>query len=411
MFTSSYGLFNKQEYEQRPPHQQNIIKTMLLVKKEIDQQMKFWKIPRPIFHGIIRRALPDIRMGFGETHGFHFEDDTLVLSGSNNFGQLGSDQIDELTNSTKFFMSKDQISKVSCGAYFTLILTKEGIVYGFGNNLLGQLGCSSQRRWVTPILFKTNEPIVDIKCGSSHSVLLGASGKVYACGYNTSGQLGMSNTENYFELTPLHSIEKPVTNIQCGGYHTIIFTNSGVSVCGDNVYGQLGLGDKIDRSVPTLLPHKNIIRASAGSNHTVYFTKDEVFVCGLNDSGQLGLGDNLNRCRLQKLAIPGETIVDAHCGSSHTLILTASGKVFGCGSNTYGQLGLPNNKKYISPTELTMTGLKFDEKIVEIGAQFNQSFFITNRNIILICGKNKNGQIDFGTKMGDDHMACLSHKI
>ena len=45
-----------------------------------------------------------------------------------------------------------------------------------------------------------------------------------------------------------------------------------------------------------------------------------------------------------------ESIVDASCGSSHTLLLSAKGQVYAFGLNTSGQLGLGSeNAAYAKP--------------------------------------------------------------
>ena len=48
--------------------------------------------------------------------------------------------------------------------------------------------------------------------------------------------------------------------------------------------------------------------------------------------GKLGLGDQKNRTRPTKVvALSHENISDVACGSFHTMILTQSGVVYGCG--------------------------------------------------------------------------------
>ena len=46
------------------------------------------------------------------------------------------------------------IRQVSCGVFYTLILTKDGRVYGMGNNKYGQLGIGTKNNEYEPTLIR-----------------------------------------------------------------------------------------------------------------------------------------------------------------------------------------------------------------------------------------------------------------
>lgn len=71
-----------------------------------------------------------------------------------------------------------------------------------------------------------------------------------------------------------------------------------------------------------------------------------LFVCGLNKDGQLGLGHTedvlyFTSCR----SLLGCPIQQVACGWDFTIILTESGQVLSCGSNSFGQLGVPQGPR------------------------------------------------------------------
>ena len=65
----------------------------------------------------------------------------------NIFGQLGRGFI---TTNEYFkpeiitYLKNSKISQLSCGFFHCLALTSEGIIYGWGNNRFGQIGCGQE---------------------------------------------------------------------------------------------------------------------------------------------------------------------------------------------------------------------------------------------------------------------------
>lgn len=80
----------------------------------------------------------------------------------------------------------------------------------------------------------------------------------------------------------------------------------------------------------------------------------KVHVFGSNSHGQLGTGDS----SVFPLKFPmvltciSEKILEISCGVSHTLFLTESRKVFACGDNSHGKLGIGTKKNSNIPVKL-----------------------------------------------------------
>ncbi|KAE8605929.1 hypothetical protein XENTR_v10010521, partial [Xenopus tropicalis] len=115
---------------------------------------------------------------------------------------------------------------------------------------------------------------------------------------------------------------------------------------GANSYGQLGVGSTQDTPVPQLvigLPnHETVIRSiSAGGGHSAAVTESgRVYVCGQNSEGQLGLDHTTDVT--QFCLCPGALglrVSKVSCGWDFTLILAETGELLSCGANTYSQLG------------------------------------------------------------------------
>jgi alpha-tubulin suppressor-like RCC1 family protein len=87
--------------------------------------------------------------------------------------------------------------------------------------------------------------------------------------------------------------------------------------------------------------YKPVLRAASSGSHHSAFLDDigRLFVCGYNEHGQLGLGDNTNERKPYYVTRIQDQVQEVACGSDHTLVLTRKGEVYAMGSNLKGQLG------------------------------------------------------------------------
>ena len=79
----------------------------------------------------------------------------------------------------------------------------------------------------------------------------------------------------------------------------------------------------------------------------------DVFTWGGNDHGQLGTGKNINENLPVKIKFFTEKLKQTATGTKYTLFLSISGKVYGCGTNNTGQIGLKDRKNYLVPTKIS----------------------------------------------------------
>ena len=212
--------------------------------------------------------------------------------------------------------------KCSSGGYLhTILLTEDGDIFAYGHGGYGELGLGETKTAFCPTLITIQdqdgnaEKIKSVSCGRFHSVFLTTRGQVYVCGDGQCGQLGTGNTENVsipvsiyvnspiFEKDDFSS--EYVKSVSCGAYHTVFLTISErVYVCGDGSYGQLGLP------------------ASKREVNDIVLRPTLLEICASNKSAL------------------SEKIKGIFCGDCHTIFLTVSGKVYGCGEAWSGKLGI-----------------------------------------------------------------------
>ena len=93
------------------------------------------------------------------------------------------------------------LPQVAAGEGFTVALDKDGKVYTWGKNDLGQLGDQGKENRIVPteITFDFGNPsnyITRIETGNGHTVAVDNTGKVWTWGRNDLGQLGNGTRNN-----------------------------------------------------------------------------------------------------------------------------------------------------------------------------------------------------------------------
>eukprot|EP00759_Apiculatamorpha_spiralis_P020114 PhF_6_TR25639/c1_g1_i1/m.36059/K07937/ARF1; ADP-ribosylation factor 1 len=172
-----------------------------------------------------------------------------------------------------------------------------------------------------------------------------------------------------------------------------------VFTMGFNTYGQLGLAIEDEKKVidtPTRVGEiRNALEVRCGGCHCLVRTHSgQVFGWGRNDQGQLGLGDFVNRHSPVALEVPEGLVVQGiACGDYHTLILANDGTVHGCGSGRHGQLGTPATPVEMTHTLTFIPGLPSVRSISAGGGYNNAHSIAVTLHGVYGWGSNSSGQL------------------
>ena len=118
--------------------------------------------------------------------------------------------------------------------------------------------------------------------------------------------------------------------------------------------------------------------AAGGDSTFAYSEQFGLFAWGCNLEGQLGLGNK----DLSSVAIPQQVaalanvhLLNISVANSHALFIDLQSRVWGCGSNSNGQLGYGSDtKSVLSPTLLpSLKGID----ILSVACGFSCSLFLT----------------------------------
>ncbi|XP_073247991.1 serine/threonine-protein kinase Nek9-like [Porites lutea] len=259
------------------------------------------------------------------------------------------------------------IKQVACGDEFTACVTEDGVLYAFGSDYWGCIGCNNEldEEVVTPyrVRFFDENPVEQVACGECHVVALTASKEVYSWGCGEYGRLGLGNED---DCAAPQKVDVPaqcrLVSVCCGSDFTFLLTATGRLLgFGNNDENQLGidtpqsLRKRQIKSVSGHFPYLtlpkpvmplnkySITSVSAGRTHSaVIDAYGRLITVGSNKFGQLGLGDFKPRtgpCIVGGEMV-GKRIVQAACGDDFTVVATADNQIYSWGRGDNGRLGV-----------------------------------------------------------------------
>ena len=231
---------------------------------------------------------------------------------------------------------------------------------------------------------------------SEHSLILKNDNTLWGCGYNYYGSLGLGDTTNRNIFTQITTNTNDIKSVYCGYYHTFILKNDGTLWgTGNNYSGQLGLGDITDRKIFTQVTTNidNIKEVYCGGNYTIILKNDgTLWGCGCNTFGQLGLGDKTNRTTFTQITTNINDIKEIYCGGSHTFMLKNDGTLWSCGYNYNGQLGLGDSDDRYTFTEIATNA----NDIKSICCGSHHTLILKNDGSLWGTGRNNCSQLGLG---------------
>ena len=168
-------------------------------------------------------------------------DGSLWAMGQNTSGQLGTGDYGtgHYANTPTQILASNVIA-VAAGVVHTLILKRDGSLWGMGDNSERALGDGVPGVPSTPSLIVTNG-VTAIAAGFSHSLFLKTDGSLWGMGLNASGQLGDGTFAQVNH--PKQLVASGVVAVAAKNAHTLFLTEDGsLWALGNNTHGELGDG-------------------------------------------------------------------------------------------------------------------------------------------------------------------------
>lgn len=279
---------------------------------------------------------------------FVADDGTLMACGHNGDGALGIDDDSVTYQYAPATVQLGQVDQVRSGGGHSFALDAAGDLFGFGNNVSGEVGIGttgSDQHAPAGLATLHGLEIADFDAasGGGFSVAVLEDGTVYTWGNNLSGELGDGGAGPNAVNPGVLSTVDAVTQIAAGGGHTIALKDDGtVWGWGTNGSGQAGTGATSTVETPAQIAGlTGIVAVDAGNSYSIALDDaGAVWFWGNNSTGASGQGpsgDATYTTPVQVSGIPVMTRIVA--GSSHVLALSEEGEVWGWGLVDAAQLG------------------------------------------------------------------------
>jgi alpha-tubulin suppressor-like RCC1 family protein len=264
----------------------------------------------------------------------------IYVCGHNVHGQLGIGKLKTIHEFEKIENIPSDIVEIACGGGHTILRDDGGKLYGCGNNESYQLGFDDGKiRYRFEEIAMVPDNIIKVVCGIYMTIILDASGRLYMRGIDSPR---LPTQGNGFE--EMKNVPSEIIDIACGDFHVIIRTRNGkLYGKGNNHSGQLGFETRqvINDFEELKNVPENVIDVICGSSHSIVRTDDgDIYVCGDNSYKQLGLVGGSNGTKFKKIGNAPKYIVDITCVECTMIIRDINGNLYGCGNNYFGQLGL-----------------------------------------------------------------------
>lgn len=236
----------------------------------------------------------------------------------------------------------------------TLAVTRSGSVWAWGMNMYGQLGTNSTCSSIIPVCLPDIEDAKFVAATHYRSIAMKSDETLWAWGYNVLGQTG-SPPPAVNALKPVAVIGVgPCMAVSVSDNYTIAVRRDGTLwTWGSNSYGRLGDGTMINRDRPAQVKGiEDVVAVSAGAEHVVVVKRDgTVWAWGWNSYGQLGDGTTINRS--VPVRVSGLTgVIAVAAGHSYTVVLKGDGTVWSWGRNIGGALGDGTTDNRLTPVQI-----------------------------------------------------------
>lgn len=271
--------------------------------------------------------------------------------GYNAYGCLGDGEVNTYRGPENEYKVMNNVKEVACGSSFggyTLALTNEGVVYGFGENINYQIDVVDvpeetfyrpvSMRWGVDKIYTAWRTSYIIKTDKSLEFL----GSFYA---------NVSSKEKFVSTSRWIKIDDDVNMVSANKDKLPIFIKSDFTLwaCDNNISTKDLSSEfnypKFNGSISTYKITDNIKYIAGGNEEGMYIKNDgSLWSWGNNFYGERGYGTisdkfgNGTSTTINEAVKIMDNVVSVSLAQNYSLILKEDGSIWGCGDNKYGNI-------------------------------------------------------------------------
>ena len=301
------------------------------------------------------------------------------------------------------------VTHASAGDGFSVIVDQHGRVWAWGSNLYGNLGLGDTVSRSFPAQLEALSDIKEVHAGAEHVVAISLQGSCYTWGHGVGGRLGRGDV--YDSAIPAivgHLNSVFVVTGDAGDAHSAVISDGGtLFTWGSGAFGRLGHGDELDCHHPkkVSMQIKQVLdQQKSGDGKKNVRGSDEV---------QDGEGKSTAEATSSLLSVQNDQIVSVSCGTTNTLAVAASGRLYAFGGGLFGKLGLGDEKNRLNPHVVDTGGIsKNNEQVVEVSCGAFHTICLTKSGCVYGWGfgGTLNSRLGLGEeRTGDPKSQPASH--
>lgn len=242
-----------------------------------------------------------------------------------------------------------------------------------------------------------------VTCGDSHTFLYASSSEIY--GFGNKNYLGANNNSfSYITPTRIPDIESfGFTSIFAVGITSWFLDGSGhIWATGTNLVGQIGDNGPALRLAATIQANLTSVQVSkvAGSTTMTVLldSTGRIWTCGSNTNGELGL-NRVDPIYPQSSIILHSWFINNSLTVSYlannyfsTFVVASDGNLYAYGNNANGQLSVSNNATWVIVPTLVNMGAATGLTVAEISVGAQHTLLRTTTGRVFCVGGNQVGQ-------------------
>jgi alpha-tubulin suppressor-like RCC1 family protein len=279
--------------------------------------------------------------------------------GFNNVGQLGDNTLVDKCTPVSVAGAVKTFCEISNGPNqaFALAIDKNGQAWGWGINGNGQLGDGTTTSRRTPVsVAGTVRTFCKVSVGGFHSLAIDKNGRLWAWGNNSNGQLG-NNATGTSVCSPVCvcGAIKTFCHIAGGNSQSIAIDKNGQAWgWGFNSSGANGDGGARDNLTPVSVQGQKKTFCKIASGNGVSLSIDNygrLWAWGFNSNGQIGDSSAVPK-RTPTRVCNTRTFCEVKGANNHVLAIEKNGNVWAWGNNNSGQLANFYIGSFLSPVSI-----------------------------------------------------------